>query len=133
MDRLPDLQTSLLIRTDFADPAGWDAVCTAVTTPIEEDFLPDLHVVDDPAYRDATADQLVALAPEWALLVLADRTALASAELPLLVVRVSPRVSGRLRVVAEHLYSIENNIALANMDWEEFTSAADEDGVFRGF
>src|SRR6185503_12588861 len=100
----------------------------AVTTPIEEDFLPDLHVVDDPAYRDATADQLVALAPEWALLVLADRTALASAELPLLVVRVSPRGSGRLRVAAEHLYSIENNISLANMDWEEFTSAADEDG-----
>ncbi|MEV8613784.1 hypothetical protein AB0383_38755 [Amycolatopsis sp. NPDC051373] len=104
-----------------------------MTTPTEEDFLPSLHVVDDPAYRDATADQSVALAPEWALLVLADRTALASAELPLLVVRVSPRESGRLRVVAEHLWSIENNISLANMAWDEFASAADEDGVFHGF
>ncbi|MFC5219718.1 DUF6924 domain-containing protein [Streptomyces coerulescens] len=38
-----------------------------------------------------------------------------------------------LRVIAEELWSIENNISLANMDWEEFVDAADDDGVFRGF
>ncbi|MEV6904868.1 hypothetical protein [Amycolatopsis sp. NPDC051372] len=43
---------------------------------------------------------------------------------------MSPRESGRLWVVAEHLWSIENNISLANMAWDEFASAADEDGVF---
>jgi hypothetical protein len=31
------------------------------------------------------------------------------------------------------LWSIENNISLGNMDWEEFAEAADYDGVFRGF
>ncbi|SEO84762.1 DUF6924 domain-containing protein [Amycolatopsis saalfeldensis] len=133
MERLPDIHTSLLIRTDFTDQDAWDAVLEAVRTPSEEGFLANLHVVEDPAYRDASAGQLVALAPEWALLVLADRAALASPELPLLVVRVSPRENGQLRVIPAQLWSVENNISLANMDWAEFTSAAGADGVYRGF
>jgi hypothetical protein len=28
---------------------------------------------------------------------------------------------------------IENNLSLANMDFEEFAEAVDPDGVFRGF
>ncbi|WP_405166656.1 hypothetical protein OG203_17100 [Nocardia sp. NBC_01499] len=39
----------------------------------------------------------------------------------------------QLRVIAEELWSIENNISLADMDWDEFASAADDDGIFRGF
>jgi hypothetical protein len=38
-----------------------------------------------------------------------------------------------LRVIAEELWEVENNISLANMDWEEFVDAAEDDGVFRGF
>ncbi|GAA2725940.1 MULTISPECIES: hypothetical protein [Streptomyces] len=29
------------------------------------------------------------------------------------------------------LWSIENNLSLSNMDFDEFVDAADEDGVFR--
>jgi hypothetical protein len=133
MERLPDIKAGLLIRTDFADQDAWDAVLEAVATPSEEGFLANLWVVEDPAYREATVEQLTALAPEWALLVLADRIALASPELPLLVVRVSPDENGRLRVIPAELWSVENNISLANMDWRDFTSSAGEDGVFRGF
>ncbi|WP_329061452.1 DUF6924 domain-containing protein [Amycolatopsis sp. NBC_01480] len=133
MERLPDIHFGLLIRTDFADQDAWDAVLEAVKTPSEDGFRASLRVVEDPAYRDATVEQLVALAPEWALLVLADRAALASPELPLLVVRVSPHENGQLRVIPAQLWSVENNISLANMDWAEFTSSADADGVYRGF
>ncbi|WP_328609841.1 hypothetical protein OG943_12155 [Amycolatopsis sp. NBC_00345] len=94
MERLPDTKAGLLIRTDFADQDGWDAV-----------------------YRDATVEQLTARAPEWALLV----------------VRVRPEGNGRLRVIPAELWSVENNISLGNMDWQDFTSAAGADGVFRGF
>ncbi|MBB4981063.1 hypothetical protein GGE06_001971 [Streptomyces sp. SFB5A] len=38
-----------------------------------------------------------------------------------------------LRVTAEALWSIENNIAVADMGWEEFVDAVGDDGVFRGF
>ncbi|MFD7408547.1 DUF6924 domain-containing protein [Streptomyces sp. NPDC059866] len=36
-------------------------------------------------------------------------------------------------MVASKLWSVENNVSLANMDWEEFVDAAEADGVFRGF
>jgi hypothetical protein len=35
--------------------------------------------------------------------------------------------------VAAELWSIENNLSGANMDFEEFAHAVDDDGVFRGF
>lgn len=33
---------------------------------------------------------------------------------------------------AEELWSVENNLSIANMDWDDFVNAAHE-GVFRGF
>ncbi|MGP4083666.1 DUF6924 domain-containing protein [Streptomyces sp. KR55] len=69
MRDLPHTGHTLLIRTDFSDEAAWQSLRTVVTTPDEEDgFLAALHIVDDPAYRDLTAERLVALAPASRLL-----------------------------------------------------------------
>lgn len=122
-----------LVRTDFSDQEAWQALLTAVMTPNEDDFLANIHVVDDPACRDLTSEQVAALAPAHSLLVVADKAAVTSPEMPLLVIRLTDGGSDELRVIAEELWSIENNISLANMDWESFTDEADEDGVFRGF
>jgi hypothetical protein len=99
-----------------------------------------LFIVDDPVYRDLTAADLVALVPDGeSLLFLADRTALTTPDLQVLAVSPSEEdeeVSEShktLRVTAEALWSIENNIAVADMGWEEFVDAAGDDGVFRGF
>jgi hypothetical protein len=37
------------------------------------------------------------------------------------------------RVVASELWSVENNLNLSNMDWDDFHGAADSDCVLRGF
>jgi hypothetical protein len=31
------------------------------------------------------------------------------------------------------LWDVDNNLNISNMDWEDFSGAAGEDGVFRGF
>jgi hypothetical protein len=70
---------------------------------------------------------------------LADEVTLTSADHPVLAVRVLPRAGddGRdlrpFRVVPAELWSVENNINLANMDWAEFRASTGEDGVYRGF
>ncbi|MGW3498642.1 DUF6924 domain-containing protein [Streptomyces sp. NPDC001020] len=140
MKNLPQTDCTLLIRTEFSDEAAWHALRTVVTTPDDEDgFLAALHIVDDPAYRGLTTEQIVALAPADAdLLFVADRTAVTAAEMPLLaVLKDEADEEGQgfdeLRVIATQLWAIENNISLANMDWDEFVDAAQEDGVFRGF
>jgi hypothetical protein len=66
------------------------------------------------------------------LLVVADKTALASAELPLLVIDLWEERGRGIRVVTTELWGIENNLSLANMDFHEFAGSVDEDGVFRG-
>ncbi|WP_189883849.1 DUF6924 domain-containing protein [Streptomyces xantholiticus] len=131
MKSLPETDWTLLIRTDFSDQAAWQALHAAVTTPIEEDFLANVDIVDDPAYRDLTSEQITSLTADEFLIV-ADKTALTTPGMPLLVILKSEG-GGELRVIAEELSSIENNISLANMDWSEFVDSADEDGVFRGF
>ena len=37
------------------------------------------------------------------------------------------------RVIPSEMWSVENNLSIANMDFAEFADAVDEDGVFRGF
>ena len=141
MKSLPHTDDTLLIRTDFSDQAVWQSLRTAIMNPNEDDFLANLHIVDDPSNRDLTTEEVVLLAPAGGfLLIVADKRSLTSAEMPLLAVLPKgadgdePESGHReLRVTAAELWSIENNISLANMDWEDFVDAADDDGVFRGF
>ncbi|MFE6826215.1 DUF6924 domain-containing protein [Streptomyces sp. NPDC057690] len=126
--------TTPLVRTCFSDEQSWQALLVEVSTPTEEDFLANLDIVDDVAYRGLSAERVASLAPpDVRLVVLADEAALAVPERPLLVVRTGTGRHEELRVIAAELWSVENNITWANMDWDEFTDAADEDGVFRGF
>src|ERR1700722_16058818 len=86
MKSLPQADETLLIRTDFSDQEGWEALWTAVTTPNADDFLANVHLVDDPAYSDATVEQLAALAPVPSLIIVADKIAITSPEQPLLTI-----------------------------------------------
>lgn len=142
---LPDTDETLLIRTDFSDPNAWQALLTTVMTPNQDGFLANVHLVDDLAYRDLTTEQILSAAREVDadLFVVADKTALTAPEMPLLALLLFDEDDeceegevrqeyGQLRVFATELWSVENNISLANMDWEDFENAADN-GVFRGF
>ncbi|WP_435828452.1 DUF6924 domain-containing protein, partial [Nocardia testacea] len=43
-------------------------------------------------------------------------------------------VRGRtVRILPSQMWGIENNLSIANMDFQDFADAADPDGVFRGF
>jgi hypothetical protein len=136
VNNLPEIADhTLLVRTDFSDHGAWQALHTALTSP---GLRADMHIVDDPTYRDLSPRQLISLAPAAGfpneLLIVADKAAVTSSEMPLLVIyQPAEEDRAELRVIAEELWAIEANIAFANMEWEEFVDAADDDGVFRGF
>lgn len=135
MPTLPPSESSLLVRTDFTDDAAWSALRTAVTTESDDGFLPDLEVVDDRAWDGASVedvrDAALATGVDSVVLFVADGPALAG-ELPVLVVDLHEDPPPPFRCVARKLWSVENNLGLANMDWHEFVDASDEDGVYRG-
>ena len=137
MTTLPKTQSTPVLRTDFSDQKAWESLRAAIATPSKDGFLAYVDYLDDPAYRDLTPDQVLALVPEeseHAILIVADATALATPEMPLLAIELWWEDRGRrIRVIAEKLWSIENNLSISNMGFEDFVDAAGEDGVFRGF
>jgi hypothetical protein len=136
MNQLPCTPEALVVRTDFSADGAWDALRASLFSPSKDGFLANVAVVDDRRYEGLTSDQALDLIPveyQHPLLVLADSVALASTERPLLVLDLQGERGRGVRVVAAQLWSIENNLSGANMDFEEFAGAVDEDGVFRGF
>ncbi|WIX98990.1 hypothetical protein QRX60_33715 [Amycolatopsis mongoliensis] len=130
----------VLVRTWFGDDAAWESLTDEVRTPSEDGFLANFTPVDDPAFAGLTAEALRDRQTDGPIVsFLADETTLTSPEHPVLVVRVLPRRDGDqrdfppFRVVPAELWSVENNLNPATMDWADFTRSADGDGVFRGF
>jgi hypothetical protein len=126
-----------LIRTDFTDQESWDALCEAVETPSEDDFLAYVEYIDDPANSDLTPEQILERYSDPRkrppLIIVADKLAMGTPEMPLLAIDVREEWGRQLRVIVTELWSIENNISISNMWFTEFVAGADPDGVFRGF
>ncbi|MFJ6982947.1 MULTISPECIES: DUF6924 domain-containing protein [unclassified Streptomyces] len=136
MHQLPCTLEALVVRTDFSADDAWDTLRAALCLPSREGFLANVALVDDRRYEGLTPEPALDLIPadyRHPLLVLADSVAVASTELPLLVVDLWGERGRCVRVVAAELWSIENNLSEANMDFGDFADAVGDDGVFRGF
>lgn len=149
MPTLPESNWSLLVRTDFTSDDTWQQVVDEATQRNEDGFQADAEPVSDPAFDRASWETVKAAVPAnshdgASVLFIADSTCLSSPDHPILVVDLEdtflslaefPEIAGRtpFRCIPSELWGVENNLNLANMTWDEFASAAGEDGVFRGF
>jgi hypothetical protein len=140
---------ALLVRTDFTDDDAWDRVCDEATREYGPDgFCANVGPLSDPGWAGATWDAVKAAVPEGgagsSVLFIADSVTFASPEHPILVVDLQdtylsvaefPDIAGRtpFRCIPSALWSVENNLNLGNMDWEDFADATDDDGIYRGF
>lgn len=132
---LPDPIDSLVLRTDFSDDAVWEQVRTAISMPVG-DFQAHVEFVDDPEYRDLTVDELtqcVARNSTLTEIYVVDVLTIADPEHPVMVVDVCEEPGRNFRVIPSEMWCVENNLSIANMDWEDFAESLDHNGVFRGF
>ncbi len=93
-------------------------------------------LIEDERFKDHTFEQITKLfakATQWRFLFVADTVTLASSEFPIVTIDLSEEPGRSFRVIANELWSVENNLSLANMDYNDFAEAADENGIFRGF
>lgn len=135
MRKLPTTETALIIRTDFSDENAWDKLTAAVREPAAP-FIFNMEIVDERENEGATVEQLLGEIPEdypHSFIVIADRTAMSLADHPLLVIDLLEERGRKFRALASEVPSIENNLSIANMGFEEFAESVDETGVFRGF
>ena len=132
LPRAEDLQ-SLLIRTDFTNDAAWARLNAALAAPAE--YHAFLELVEDRRYEALTIGSLLELAAgdsAHPFVFLADQITLSSAEQPVLVVDLLHQPGRYFRVIPSELWAVQNNLIIANADWEDFSELADPDGVFRG-
>jgi hypothetical protein len=129
-----DTEDTPLMRTDFSSPSAWRDVVDAVHRDWEDGFRARVSIVDDPAYDGWTAEQLQALpcARHHPILLVADTLTMTHPERLVLCLDL---LSGQkpFRVILPQLWSVENNLSLANLDYGDFAGATDSEGVYRGF
>lgn len=151
-----------LVRTDFTNDAAWRTILVEVTKPVDfedpdntdpgdDGYVPFVVAVDDPAFDGVSGPLLgEAIPAEGACgyVLLADARsmseAVAGGEITLDYVDLSvsdPEEAevfnsflGRtFRCVIPEIASIEANLSISNMDFNDFADNTDADGVFRGF
>ena len=132
---LPASPNSLLVRTTFDDGGAWAGLLAAVAAETVDGFRAYVDVIDDDAWA-GTSDETVragilAAGGDGAVAFVVDQQALA-ADFPILVVDISAEARPSFRCIAAELWSVDNNLNLANMDWEEFADATDSQGIYRG-
>ena len=123
------------VRTDFSDDGRWAEVLSKASSQYGM-FRADILPVDDRRFEGLTVERLLELVPadqEPFYVFLVDRETLTRPDYPVLVVNLFEPRGRTFRVTPPELWSVQANLALANMDWEDFTVALDPDGVFRGF
>lgn len=137
MKPIPDTEHSPVLRTDFSDQTAWEKIRREIQKPVGIfRFVAYVDFIDDMQYADLTGDQLLTLLPanyNPSFIIVVDHAAMSNPEHPLLVIDLFDDAHQEFRALPSQIQSIENNLSIGNMDFEDFTNALDGDGVFRGF
>ena len=123
-------------------------VQAAIVEPqTEYEFRAYVEFVDDQALAGMGISELLQIVPAESterFVFLVDEQTLSHRDRPILVVnlydwaedipdqRKGPLYGTSFRVVPSEMWAVQNNLALANMDWEEFAADVDNDGILRG-
>ena len=95
-----------------------------------------MDFLSDPEYEGLSAERLTTLVPKGSgqtFMFIDDRIVLSHSEHPILVVDLYDEPGRTFRVIPSEMWSIENNLSIANMEFHEFADNVDRDGIFRGF
>ena len=138
MFRLPQPEdlTSLVLRVDFTDDVAWEAIKAAIAGAHE--YL-TATFVSDPAFAEVSVEALVAADAaasedeKLTYLFVADAAAMVDEEHALLVVDLYDEPGRSFRVPPQWFADVSANLAIANMDFDEFADATDGLSTFRGF
>jgi hypothetical protein len=134
---IPRTEHPLVLLTDFSDPAAWKRICTEIEKPVGWlRFRANVAFLADQQFEGYHKQQVLAALPakyEHTFIFLVDELAIRQHDHPLLVVDLYEGSGQEFRTLPRMVQGIENNLSIANMDFEEFARAVDARGVFRGF
>lgn len=128
----PDVEVPLF-RLDYSDDQAWNKVMQVALGPRSARRDP-LTIVDSPEFAGMDTDELLARLneddPGYRFIVVADERTLAHKDHPFTIITATnpPR---SLPVSAQTLADVITNLWISNLDFEDYATAADPDGVYR--
>jgi hypothetical protein len=133
MATIPPTGNMPFIRTDFSNDVAWNKVVAQAGTPTAEGFQAHLQIIDQPIFNGLGEKTLRAIAADThhAAIFVADDMTMIDPDHPVLC--IDHRSGQSFRIVPEEMWGVENNLSIANLDFDDFAAAVDDDGVFRGF
>ena len=138
-DENVDLKTEdpLVVRTDFSNNETWEKIKEAILRPVGEAQLRAyVEFLDDEAYSGLGKTDFLDLPQKGyahTFLILVDSEAINRTDQAVLVIDLDQEPGREFRAIPSQIQSIENNLNIANMDFDEFADEADETGTFCGF
>jgi len=125
-----------VIRTDYRDDAAWDRLRVALATGGSEGSRGGVDLVEDQGLADLSVEEVLARLPPGLahpVLFVVDDRALQTPGGAVVVVEPADVAPCQFRAALDQVAAINNNLSLANMDFNDFADSTDPDGVFRGF
>ena len=138
LKKIPITQNSPVLRTDFSNETAWESICLGIREPVRG-FSAYVDFISDPDFNGLTIEQLPACVPEdlqdfvRTFMFIVDHIALTHPDHPILVVDLYDEPGRAFRVIPSAMWGVENNLSIANIDFDDFANAVDQDGIFRGF
>src|SRR6476659_8177363 len=142
-----------VIRTDFSNENEWTRLCELIAAPQTDmgmKFYAYVRFVGDEKFRGKEPRDVVLALPDGYpghFCFVVDGQCIANPEHPILVVGFYPSDHksftrkprdtpagdvATFRALPSQIQSIENNLSIANVDFEEFASSVGKDGIYRG-
>ncbi|GAB6899370.1 DUF6924 domain-containing protein [Kineosporia succinea] len=119
---------AFLFRTDFSDDEAWAAMIDHIDRAWEDTGGTSVNLVDDPAHQDADPAAL----PGIGYYFVFDAHACRGEGFPLLVVSTDPEDDpSSFRATADSIPTLDANLSIGNVLFEELIDTTDDDGVYR--
>ena len=135
MTHLPVTDNALVIRAEFSDDVAWESIKSEITAPVG-DFRAYVDFVDDRELEGVLAEMIPSLIQPGAdrsFVFIVDRKTFTHPDHPILVVDLIDEPGKTFRVIPSEMWSVENNLSLANLDFADFAESVDDEGIYRGF
>lgn len=137
MKPLPNSKDVIVLRTDFTNDASWMKICKRIQTPDKQfGFLANIEFINDTIFKSYSMKDLLndtIQQYKHSFIFIIDSTTISNSESPILCVNLNTDKGKHFRVIPSLLWGVENNLSLANLDFEDFTNSVDSNGIFRGF
>lgn len=137
MTTLPSTNNPIVLRTDFSNDNEWTNICKEISTPDPEfGFLANVEIINDKTFENISEEIIInndVSNYNHNFIFIVDKNTIANSEHPILCLGVNDNKGLKMRTIPSEMWGIENNLSIANMDFEDFSNATDKDGIFRGF